>query len=135
MVKFVIALMSLSVFSSLALAQPYEGSVQMADASSVWRLFFALGFLVILIPLVIFGLKRLQNLQHKFSKSEIHIVASQSLGTKEKLLLVEVQGERLLLGCTSSGITCLKTFNLNREPFSDVLKQELENEKSPSNLD
>ncbi|WP_197464533.1 flagellar biosynthetic protein FliO [Marinomonas aquimarina] len=101
----------------------------MADASSIWRLFLALAFLMILIPLVIWGLKRLQGLQHKLSKSEIQIIASQSIGTKEKLILVEVQGKRLLLGSTPQSITCLNEFEANANQFAELMNEQLANEK------
>lgn len=101
----------------------------MADASSIWRLFLALAFLIALIPLVIWGLKRLQGLQHKLSKSDIQIIASQSIGTKEKLILVEVQGKRLLLGATAHNITCLNEFEANGNQFAELMNEQLANEK------
>ncbi|WP_231872630.1 flagellar biosynthetic protein FliO [Marinomonas gallaica] len=101
----------------------------MADTSSIWRLFFALAFLIALIPLVIWGLKRLQGLQLKLSKSEIQILASQSIGTKEKLILVEVQGKRMLLGATANSITCLSEFDSTGNQFAEMMNEQLTNEK------
>lgn len=122
-------LIGLSLISLSAFAEPYSGSIKMADTSSIWRLFLALAFLVALIPLVIWGLKRLQGLQHKLSKSEIQIIASQSIGTKEKLILVEVQGKRLLLGATAQSITCLNEFEANGNQFAELMNEQLANEK------
>lgn len=110
-------------------AEPYSGGIKMADASSIWRLFLALAFLIALIPLVIWGLKRLQGLQHKLSKSEIQIIASQSIGAKEKLILVEVQGKRLLLGATAHNITCLNESEANGSQFAELMNEQLANEK------
>ncbi|WP_231886202.1 flagellar biosynthetic protein FliO [Marinomonas atlantica] len=101
----------------------------MADTSSIWRLFFALAFLIALIPAVIWGLKRLQGLQHKLSKSEIQIIAIQSIGTKEKLILVEVQGKRMLLGATANHITCLNEFDSAGSQFAEMMSEQLANEK------
>lgn len=122
-------LISGSIISLHSAASPYEGGLQMADASSIWRLFFALAFLIVLIPLVIFGLKRLQGLQHKFSKSEIQIIASQSIGTKERLLLIEVQGKRLLIGATSNSITCLREFDNRGDQFAELMSEQLSDDK------
>ncbi|WP_141656797.1 flagellar biosynthetic protein FliO [Marinomonas fungiae] len=113
----------------MAFSEPYSGGIKMADASSIWRVFLALAFLIVLIPLVIWGLKRLQGLQHKLSKSEIQIIASQSIGTKEKLILVEVQGKRLLLGATAHSITCLNEFEANGNQFAELMNEQLANEK------
>lgn len=105
------------------------GMVEIAGASSIWRLFFALALLIAFIPLVIWGLKRLQGLQHKLSKSEISIVSTQSVGAKERLLLVEVEGKRLLLGATAQSITCLKEFDLKGSQFAELMDEQLNNEK------
>lgn len=105
------------------------GMVEIADTSSIWRLFLALGLLIALIPLVIWGLKRLQGLQHKLSKSEITLVSTQSVGPKERLLLVEVDGRRLLLGATSQSITCLKELNGSGGQFADLMDEQLKHDK------
>lgn len=125
----IVSLIVLSLLSWSVIAEPYSGGIKMADASSIWRVFLALAFLIVLIPLVILGLKRLQGLQHKFSKSEIQIIATQSLGTKEKLVLVEVQGKRLLLGVTAQNITCLNELEANGNQFAELMNEQLANEK------
>lgn len=102
---------------------------QMAGASSIWRLFLALGLLIALIPLVIWGLKRLQGLQYKLSKSDIRVVAAHPITAKERLLLVEVDGRRLLLGATSHQITCLKELGRTDSEFADLMTEQLSDEK------
>ncbi|MBJ7549250.1 flagellar biosynthetic protein FliO [Marinomonas ostreistagni] len=126
--RLVLAL-AISFMSYSVQSEPFSGGVKLAEASSVWRLFFALAFLLVLIPAVIWGLKRLQGLQHKLSKSEIQIIASQSIGAKEKLLLVEVQGKRMLIGATASSITRLREFDSNGEQFAELMSEQLTNEK------
>lgn len=102
---------------------------QFADSSAVWRLVLALLLLVVLIPLVLWGLKKLQGLQHKFVKSDIAVIATQTVGPKERLLLVEVAGKRLLLGATAHQITCLKEFDRPGEQFAELIDEQLHNEK------
>lgn len=114
--------------SSNLLAEP-AGMGEMLETSSVWRLFLALGFLIALIPLVIWGLKRVQGLQNKLSKSDIRVLASQSVGTKERLLLVEVQNQRFLLGATAQNITCLKEFDNAGAQFAELMNEQLVDEK------
>ena len=41
----------------------------------------------------------------------INIVASRALGTKERLLIVEVADQQLLVGMTASGVTTLHVFD------------------------
>ncbi len=106
-----------------------SGVSQMAGASSIWRLFLALGFLLALIPLVIWGLKKLQGLQYKLSKSEIQVIAAHPITAKERLLLVEVDGRRLLLGATSQQITCLKELGRSDASFADLMDEQLSDEK------
>ncbi|RDL43648.1 flagellar biosynthetic protein FliO [Marinomonas piezotolerans] len=116
------------LLSTVAFAEPL-GMAKIADTSSVWRLFLALGFLVALIPLVIWGLKRLQGLQHKLSKSEIRVIATHPIGTKERLLLIEVDGKRLLIGATAQQITCLKELGRTEADFADILSEQISDEK------
>lgn len=104
------------------------GMAEIASTSSLWRLFLALGLLIAFIPLVIWGLKRLQGLQHKFSKSDIAVVATQSVGPKERILLVEVDGRRLLLGATAHSITCLKELGSTGDQFAELMDEQLKHE-------
>ncbi|TBR43169.1 flagellar biosynthetic protein FliO [Marinomonas agarivorans] len=88
---------------------------------SVWKLLLSLVFVVALVPIVLFGLKKLQGLQHKYGKTPIQIVSVQPLGTKEKLVVVEVEQQRLLLGVTGQNIALLKTLSDKNIEFSEYL--------------
>lgn len=115
--KFLLALLCLSSGALLADSGAAFGS----SGTSVWKLLFSLVFVVILIPVVLFGIKKLQGLQHKYGKTPIQVLSVQALGTKEKLVVVEIEQQRLLLGVTSQSISLLKTLSDQNVEFSQYL--------------
>ena len=86
-------------------------------------MFLSLSVVLVLIPLLLFAYKKLQSLQLGSSRSMIKILSVQSLGTKEKLIMVEVEGQKLLLGVTAGSITKLKEFN-DSKSFDALLEEE-----------
>lgn len=101
--------------------------------SSVWRMFLSLALVVAIIPLALFGIKKLQGVQHKFNRSTpIKIVTVQALGAKEKLMVVEVEQERLLLGVTNHSISLLKTLSDKDIEFSQYLNNGTKGETQSS---
>lgn len=106
-------------FSSLYAAGMQEVSV----ASSVWKIVISLIVVIAFIPACLWLMKRFQFAQMKLGQSEIKIVNVQSLGTKEKLMLVEVEGERLLIGVTAQSITHLKSFSPSGESFASFMEE------------
>lgn len=113
-------------FSSHAFAST---SVSAFDAAgpSVWKLLLSLLFVVALIPAALFAIKKLQGMQQKYGKSPIEIVSAQALGAKEKLVVVEVEQQRLLLGVTSHSISLLKTLSDKDVEFSEYLSSDQQN--------
>jgi flagellar protein FliO/FliZ len=67
-------------------------------------------------------MKRFQLAQMKLGQSDIKIINVQTLGAKEKLMLVEAEGERILIGVTSHTITHLKDFKPKKDTFASVLE-------------
>ncbi|WP_111639202.1 flagellar biosynthetic protein FliO [Marinomonas shanghaiensis] len=106
-------------FSSLYAAGMQEVSV----ASSVWKIVISLIVVIAFIPACLWLMKRFQFAQMKLGQSEIKIVNVQSLGTKEKLMLVEVEGERLLIGVTAQSITHLKSFSPSGKSFASIMEE------------
>lgn len=106
-------------FSSLYAAGMQEVSV----ASSIWKVVISLIFVVAFIPACLWLMKRFQFAQMKLGQSEIKIINVQSLGTKEKLMLVEVEGERVLIGVTPQAITHLKSFSPKAKSFASVMDE------------
>ena len=83
--------------------------------------------LVVLAVLMgfVFLLKRYSGMRHLAGQGAVTVRGSYHLGPKERIMLVDVEGVRLLLGVTPSGIQTLHTFGAVEE------NQEVE-EKSPS---
>ncbi|NLQ16545.1 flagellar biosynthetic protein FliO [Marinomonas sp. M1K-6] len=95
----------------------------MSALSSIWKVVLSLLFVVAFIPACLWLMKRFQFAQMKLGQSAIKIVNVQSLGTKEKLMLVEVEGERLLIGVTSHTITHLKSFPSQATSFASAMDE------------
>ncbi|MEY2341097.1 flagellar biosynthetic protein FliO [Acidithiobacillus sp. IBUN Pt1247-S3] len=94
---------------------------------------------LILVLLVFFALiwlfKRMQAGAVGVSGSPMRVLASLPLGTRERLLLVEVGKQQLLLGATPAGITLLHTLteplpmDFGSPAFSGWLRQAMERRK------
>jgi flagellar protein FliO/FliZ len=107
------------------MAVPCLHAVEVQDmsvTSSLWKVVVSLIFIIAFIPGCLWLVKRFQLTQMKLGQSDIKIVNVQSLGTKEKLMLVEVEGERMLIGVTSNTITHLKSFSPHGSSFASVME-------------
>lgn len=67
--------------------------------------------LIILLLVVLAWVARRSGLARRLNDSQgaMTLVASKSLGSRERLVLVDVGDQRLVLGVTASQITCLAT--------------------------
>lgn len=85
-----------------------------ATAASSARLLDALAWLVVIV-LLILGLARLLQASRRRveGSARMQVVSSLSLGQKEKLVLVEVDGRYLMLGATAHSITHLHTLEVD----------------------
>ncbi|MFT2110261.1 flagellar biosynthetic protein FliO [Marinomonas sp. 2405UD68-3] len=100
-----------------------SGVEEISEASPLWTMFLSLSLVLILIPVLLFLYKKLQSFQIRSGKSVINIISVQSLGTKEKLVMVEVENQKMLLGVTAGSITKLKEFN-HQSSFSELIEEE-----------
>ncbi|TDO98300.1 flagellar protein FliO/FliZ [Marinomonas balearica] len=94
-----------------------SGIGDLATTSQVWRTFLGLAVVLALVPLSLWGIKKLQSAQLRLQRSDINVLAVQSLGTKEKLVLVEVEGKRSLLGVTANSINKLEEYSEKENSF------------------
>lgn len=67
--------------------------------------------LIILVMVALAWLVRRSGLTRRFNegRNDISVVACKSLGSRERVVLVDVQGHRLVLGVTATQISCLTT--------------------------
>lgn len=107
----------------MAVSRLYAADISSVGAGySVWKVVLALLFIIAFIPAALWLVKKAQLAQMKFSQSEISVVSVQGLGAKEKIVLVEVEGEKILLGVTSQSITHLKSFTPNGSAFVQAMQ-------------
>lgn len=117
------------------MAIPYLQAAGVQDVSvtsSIWKVVVSLIFVIAFIPACLWLMKRFQFAQMKLGQSDIKIVNVQSLGAKEKLMLVEVEGERLLIGVTAHSISHLRSFPSKSKSFASMM-DEVDKENSPVN--
>jgi flagellar protein FliO/FliZ len=122
----------------------------MNTPSEIWVAFartFSMLVLVLAVLLLVFYLiKRFSTLNHfKGGKNHIRIISAHHFSAKEKLVLVDVMGEILLLGVTPQNISKLSSVDhpmesLPHEPkstfrFSEFLSRKLGNRETKSNED
>lgn len=70
-------------------------------------------------------MKKIQKVQGKFGNTPIQIVNVQALGAKEKLVVIEVDQQKLLLGVTGQSITLIKTLSEKKVAFSDFMNDQV----------
>lgn len=96
--------------------QEAQATGPMASGTQLLSVLFSLFFVLGLILVLAWVLRRFG--QGGFSGQQgMKVVASLSLGTRERLLVVDIQGQQLLLGVTPQQIRTLHVFD---EPVIDT---------------
>ncbi len=88
---------------------------------------FVLSFLLViaLLGATLWGLKRFgrMQLQNQSGQASIKLIDSFSLGARQRIILVESDDQRVLVGISPQSITGLGQWPRDRSPeFSDVLR-------------
>ena len=88
---------------------------------------FVLSFLLViaLLGATLWGLKRFgrMQLQNQSGQASIKLIDSFSLGARQRIILVESDDQRILVGISPQSITGLGQWPRDRTPeFSDVLR-------------
>ena len=88
---------------------------------------FVLSFLLViaLLGATLWGLKRFgrMQLQNQSGQASIKLIDSFSLGARQRIILVESDDQRVLVGISPHSITGLGQWPRDRAPeFSDVLR-------------
>ena len=79
----------------------------MDPISNIWQVALALIVVVGLVFVLGFVARRLQGVRQPRAGAQIQILESAMLGAKERLVLVEVAGQQVLLGVHPQAITTL----------------------------
>lgn len=104
---------SLALPAGPALAAAAPAATTEGVVGQIVQLLLGLGLVVALIFGLAWLLRRLQNQAGPRGNQAIQLLASQPLGARERLLLVQVGQEQVLLGLTAGRITPLHVL---REP-------------------
>lgn len=99
----VLALLS-AAWPAVAAQQPVR--VEPLSAGSVFSVLFGLVVVVGLLLATAWLLRRFQGMQQG-APSQIQAVAQLQLGLKERVLLIRIDQENVLIGCTPQGIRAL----------------------------
>ncbi len=117
-----------TVIAALAVAMSWAPGPCLAGTSApvgvgqavqvILGLFLVLGMIVA----AAWAARRLQAIRPQGS-GQIRVIEGMAIGTREKLLLVEVEGKRVLLGLSPGRIATLHTFSVDSTPqFQDALR-------------
>lgn len=96
---------------------------EVTATSSIWKVVVSLIFIIAFIPVCMWLMKRFQLVQMKLGQADIKVVSAQTLGAKEKLMLIEVDGERILIGVTATTITHIKNISSKSKSFASVMDE------------
>lgn len=100
-----------------------EKPAAMAGADQLANVTFGLLIVLGLIFALAWLFRRYGNLP-TFNRSNIQIVGGVSLGPREKAILLEVEGERVLVGVASGQVTRLHVFSQRENATGQVAESE-----------
>jgi len=110
--KKILLLISL-LYSRMILASTNIAEGSIISNAEVLKLFGSLASVILLVLIFSYAFKKMNGLS--FSGDEhIKIISSLAVSQKEKIILVEVGGENLLLGISSGGVSLLKSIDLTK---------------------
>ncbi len=114
---------------SIAISAEKTSSSPIDTSTMAIQVVLALGIVTASIFALAWVAKRLGN-THLLHNQKMKLISSMALGTREKMVLVEVDGQKLLLGVTPSNIASLHVFPSDASPFGNT-----DNEKQAGNSD
>jgi len=94
------------------------------------QILIVLAFIVGLILLLSWGARRLVSVRPG-DNSAIQVIATRFIGPREKLLLVEVEGTRVLLGITATSMNPITTIQGRKAGFAGDLDAAMDSQKVP----
>lgn len=106
------AALSAFVYTPVLLAQTEVVKTHIEPMSAEYAVKTVLGMILVIGVIVALAwLVRRMGKMNGFLSGEIKVVSSLSLGTREKLVVVQVGGEQFLVGATSQQITRIARIN------------------------
>lgn len=133
-------ILGLSLLPLSAFAQ----SNTVSAGTGLFQIFLALAFVIALMLLLAWLFKRVGPISNS-NKLPVNIIGGISIGNRERVMVIEVAGQWLVLGVTAQQINTLATIpkqelpviesttNPLAAPFSDWLKKTIEKRNTPQN--
>jgi flagellar protein FliO/FliZ len=84
----------------------------MSQDFSIWNSLLSFVVVLVCIPLALWLYRRTQ-LQRKGSHAQLRIIESLGVGARERVVLIEACGEKLLIGVSSQSVHLLKPAAIN----------------------
>ncbi len=84
----------------------------MSQDFSIWNSLLSFIVVLVCIPLALWLYKRTQ-LQRKGSNAQLRVIESIGVGTRERVVLIEACGEKLLIGVSGQSVQLLKPAAIN----------------------
>ena len=91
-------------------ASSVGGNAPVIGASNIVSMLLSLLLIILLIFVLAWFMRRMGG-NTMLGSQAMKVVAALSLGPKEKVMLVEIAGEQILLGVTATQITHIKTYD------------------------
>lgn len=93
-----------------------QASSKTSLASNAGTMLAGLVAVLVLIAALAWASKRL-NLNLPGASNQLKLVSAMSVGPKEKVMLIEAEGNKLLIGVTSQHISLLKQIDVEEKPI------------------
>lgn len=135
---------SLLLFSLLTPVQVYAQSSQVSTGTGLLQIFLALAVVIAIMLLLAWVVKRVGPISSTH-KLPVHVIGGISIGNRERVMVIEVADQWLVLGVTAQQINTLATLPKQElpnndlgaatmtTPFSDWLKKTIEKRNPPQN--
>ncbi|MEZ5447184.1 MAG: flagellar biosynthetic protein FliO [Gammaproteobacteria bacterium] len=121
-----VALVGLAASASALAADGPSAPQSAVSLAQVTQLIVGLGIVLVVVAACAFALRRLPVIRSS-RNATLKIVEAVPLGTRDRLLLVDAAGTRLLIGVTTGSIACLHVLGGGPRPasFGDALNESL----------
>jgi flagellar biosynthetic protein FliO len=89
------------------------------------------GLVIALLGLTLWGMKRFGRMQlhNQSGQRAIVLIDSMNLGVRQRIVLVEADGQRMLIGVTPQSITGLGHWSKDQAPsFAEALNQHVQDD-------
>ncbi len=116
LILFIFSL-SVKVYSAEEGAEALVAASPVSTSNMIIQVLIALAIVTAAIFALAWVVKRLGN-THLLQQRNLKVLSTMPLGTREKVILIEVENQKILLGVTPSNISSLHVFSASEESSS-----------------